>query len=86
MVEHATDIIARFDRNHRHVYISPTVERISGLSPSHFQGRTLAESPIPSFAAQIWQSALEQTFLTGDPQQTEVSFIDDNEQGNWSPQ
>jgi PAS domain S-box-containing protein len=80
MVEHATDIIARFDRNYHHVYVSPTVERISGLAPSQFIGRTLAESPIPSLAAQIWQSTLEQTFLTGDPQQTEVSFVDENGQ------
>ncbi|NJK61392.1 MAG: PAS domain-containing protein [Synechococcaceae cyanobacterium SM2_3_1] len=76
MVEHATDIISRFDRNYRHVYISPTVERVSGFSPRQFMGRTLAESPTPTFAAQAWQSALEQTFVTGDPQQTEVSFVD----------
>ncbi|HVM46301.1 MAG TPA: PAS domain S-box protein, partial [Candidatus Thermoplasmatota archaeon] len=43
LVEAAPDIIARFDRDLRHVYVNPAVERASGAPASAFIGKTNLE-------------------------------------------
>ena len=39
LVENAPDIIARYDRQLRHIYINPAVEIATGLSPREFIGK-----------------------------------------------
>jgi PAS domain-containing protein len=36
LTENSTDIIARFDKGFRHVYINPAIEKYSNLKPTSF--------------------------------------------------
>ncbi|HEY9807829.1 MAG TPA: PAS domain S-box protein [Halomicronema sp.] len=43
LVENSRDIIARLDKNLRHLYVNPAVEQITGISPQKLMGKTYAK-------------------------------------------
>ena len=47
LAENATDIIARFDRQLRHIYINQAVEPATGKLQGEFRGKTNQESGMP---------------------------------------
>jgi PAS domain S-box-containing protein len=53
LVENSPDIIARLDHDLRYIYISPGLERATGISPEQFIGRTSREVPLKDYD---WQS------------------------------
>ncbi len=53
LVENSPDIIARLDHDLRYIYISPGLERATGISPDQFIGRTSREVPLKDYD---WQS------------------------------
>jgi PAS domain S-box-containing protein len=65
LAENAPDIIARFDAELRHLYVSPSVERATGLSAASFIGKTNVELGMPEDLCRIWHQGLEQVFATG---------------------
>lgn len=70
LAENLPDIIARFDRQHRHLYVnrqSPT-----GLARDTFLGRTHAELAFPPPLVQLFESAIDRTFETNEV--TELEF------------
>src|SRR5947209_884911 len=40
LVENSPDIVARFDKNLRHVYVNPSVEKLTGMPVISFIGKT----------------------------------------------
>jgi PAS domain S-box-containing protein len=74
LVENLPDIIARFDADLRHLYISPSVERVTGRPPAEFLGRTNREIGMSPELLQAWDSALQQVFATGQPGRLEFAF------------
>lgn len=66
LVENASDIIARYDRDLRHLYINPAVEAFTGLPPEQFIGKTSTEVGVldPEFA-RTWERALRAVFDEG---------------------
>jgi len=72
LVEHAPDIIARFDPQLRYRYINPSMERITGLPAQAFQGRTNAELGMPTSVLATWDQQLQQVFNTA--QETTIEF------------
>ena len=65
LVEHATDVIARFDRALRHLYVSPAIERASGIAPASYIGKTNRELGMDEQLCQIWETQLRSVFATG---------------------
>ena len=65
LVENAPDIIARFDKEFRHVYINPTVERETGMPPEVFIGKTNRELGTPEDLVAKWHEAIKSVFETG---------------------
>jgi hypothetical protein len=65
LVENAPDIIARFDKELRYLYVNPAVEAITGLSPEMLIGKTRAEFGTPEEIYTSWQEATRQVFVTG---------------------
>ncbi len=65
LAEQSPDIIARFDREFRHVYVNPAVERVTGIRRDRFIGRTNAEFGMPEPAMHVWEEALSRVFETG---------------------
>ncbi|MFN3325922.1 MAG: PAS domain S-box protein [Bryobacteraceae bacterium] len=62
LAEHAPDLIARFDRQCRHLYVNPVIARITGISRDAFLGRTLAEAGVPPDESELWDSKLGEAF------------------------
>lgn len=65
LAEQAPDIIARFDREFRHVYVNPAVEQLTGVARERYLGRTNAELGMPEPALQLWEEVLARVFETG---------------------
>lgn len=75
LVENAPDIITRFDRELRHLYVNPAIERATDLSARDFIGKTHQELGMPSELASFWRESLQSVFETGIEQQIEFNFL-----------
>jgi len=65
LVENSPDIFARLDRDLRHLYVSPVIERYSGIPPARHIGRTNAELGLPPALCEAWAGAFRGVFETG---------------------
>jgi PAS domain S-box-containing protein len=78
LAENAPDIITRFDRDLRHVYVSPAIERETHLPAAAFLGKThqefAAEYGIPEPFPSLWHRALTRVLQTGDVETVCFSF------------
>ena len=66
LVENSPDIFARFDRDLRHLYVSPVAERYTGIAPSAHIGRTNLELGMPAEVSASLDAALKKVFETGE--------------------
>src|SRR3954468_25051235 len=62
LAENAPDVIVRFDRALRHVYVNPAVERMTGLPPRAYIGRTCHEVGPPAELRDSWIDLLRRCF------------------------
>jgi PAS domain S-box-containing protein len=69
------DIIARFDRNLRFLYLNPAVESLTGLPPEHFLGKTHSEAGISKELTAKLQASLRRIFETGQREAVEFDFV-----------
>ncbi len=67
ILERSPDIVIRFDRDFRHLYISPAVEAATGFAPSHYVGRTDRELGMPVELCDFWDRELGAVFESGEP-------------------
>lgn len=74
IADHSPDVIVRFDRELRHVYVNATIERITGMPPSQIIGRTNRELGMEPALCERWDAMLLAVFETGEPQRMEFSF------------
>jgi two-component system, sensor histidine kinase len=74
LVEDIPDIIVRFDRQCRHVYVNPAITRATGLLPGHFIGKTHEEAGMPSELAAEWRRSIDTVIRTGQTLFTEFHF------------
>ena len=67
LVENSPDVIGRLDRHLRYTYVSPTLEKVVGLSPEELKGRTPTElgKGDPEFAAyQVFEACCREALET----------------------
>jgi PAS domain S-box-containing protein len=62
LAENIPDLVARFDRQHRLLYVNPVVERTTGLTPAGFPGRTVAELGLSPEKTALWDEAIAGAF------------------------
>lgn len=74
LVENAPDLIARFDKAQRYVYVNPAVEQVAGKTPCDFLGKTNRELGIPKDNLVCWENVLTKVFETGQVEDLEFSF------------
>ncbi len=74
LVENSPDLIARFDRELRHLYINPAVEPVTGIPPQTFIGKTNQELGMPSELGTFWRESVQSVFVTGQEQIVEFNF------------
>jgi PAS domain S-box-containing protein len=74
LAENSPDIIARFDRGLRHLYVNSAVVAATGRPTSDFLGRTNEELGMPPHLCARWAEATHAVFRDGEPQTLDFSF------------
>jgi PAS domain S-box-containing protein len=80
VVDNSPDVIARFDRAGRHLFVSAEAERATGMQASDIVGKTNAELGMPAELVELWHSSIQSVFETGKPAQIQFPFRLGNEQ------
>jgi PAS domain S-box-containing protein len=65
LVENSPDIFARLDRQLRHLYVSPVIERYTGMPAAAFIGKSNADLGMPPALVDSWVQAFDGVFRTG---------------------
>lgn len=65
LADNAPDLIARFDRQLRHLYVNPAVEQASGIPQAEFIGKTNHEIGMPEPNTLLWEQVIQRIFETG---------------------
>jgi PAS domain S-box-containing protein len=74
LIENSPDVIARFDPEYRHLYVSPAIEQITGLPPKDFIGRSNRDLGMPEPQLNLWEEMLARVFRTKQEVRFDYSF------------
>ena len=74
LAENSPDLIARFDRQGRHLYINAAAAAAGRVSREAYIGKTIAEVGVPEPEAQKWHARIQSVFETGQAVGVEDSF------------
>jgi two-component system, cell cycle sensor histidine kinase and response regulator CckA len=77
LAENNLDIILRFDRNYRHLYANPAVEKLTGIPAENFIGKTHEELGFPPELCQLWEKGIQEVFDSGKAKKIEFTLGDD---------
>ncbi len=75
LIENTPDIIARFDKNLRHLFVNSAVSEISSLKPDEFLGKTIQEAGFTKEQAEQRESMIRKIIDSKMPLETELVFI-----------
>ncbi len=74
LTENIPDIIARFDKDLKHIYINPAIEKVTGISPGAFIGKTNQELGMPAENVITWDKHMHFVFQTAEQLTYEFNF------------
>jgi PAS domain S-box-containing protein len=74
LTENSPDLIARFDRQYRHMYVNPTAAKAGRYSPEEYAGKTIMEVGISELEARKWEEHIRTVFETGKIVDVEDAF------------
>jgi PAS domain S-box-containing protein len=75
LVQNSPDIIARLDREFRHLYVNPAVGTAGNRRPAeYFIGKKVSEVGLPPDLLAVWDAALTRAFSLGTEQSLECVF------------
>ena len=72
--ENSPDIIARFDRKLRYLYVNSAIEEMSGVSSKDFVGKKSEEIGFPKEFVESWNKVLQNVIETGKIEKGEFKF------------
>jgi PAS domain S-box-containing protein len=75
LADNTPDILARFDREHRHVFVSAAIEAATGFKPAQCLGRRVADLGLAPAQCALWESALARVFASAQPEQFEYDVV-----------
>ena len=74
LVENSPNIIERFDTALRHLYVSPSLTQITGISAEVFLGKTCRELAMSEVMINTWETAAQSLLTTGEKQTIEFEI------------
>lgn len=74
LAENLPDVIARFDRQFRHIYVNRAVQVLTGRPPEDFIGKTNAEMQMPEHLVCLWHDSISSVFESAEPKTIEFSY------------
>ncbi|MFO0954214.1 MAG: PAS domain S-box protein [Isosphaeraceae bacterium] len=78
VADNTPDILARFDRGLRHLFVNASVERATGRRRAEILGRTNRELGMPGSLCDLWEGALHSVFESGRPESIEFDYPGDD--------
>lgn len=74
ITEALPDIISKFDRDLRHVYVNPAVESVTGMAVGDYLGKTNRELGMPEDLCKLWEGLIREVFATGEIRESYFEF------------
>jgi two-component system, cell cycle sensor histidine kinase and response regulator CckA len=74
LTEHAPDIISRFDRDLKYLFINLAIEAVTGISAADFLGKPPRDMGLPESLANQWEMAVRSVLQTGEGMTIEQEF------------
>ncbi|ABW69067.1 hybrid sensor histidine kinase/response regulator [Desulfosudis oleivorans] len=74
LIDGLPDIVMRFDRDGRHLFVSDNISDLIDLPAARFIGRTHRELDFPEPACRFWEKAIQGVFDSKTPFETEFRF------------
>ncbi|MCU0848883.1 MAG: PAS domain S-box protein [Spirochaetes bacterium] len=74
LTENSYDVIMRFDRQLRHLYVNPIVEDQTGIPAKDFIGKTHEELGFPPELVRLWAGAITEVFETKNQKRIEFQL------------
>lgn len=79
LVENSPDIISRIDRDMRHIYVNPAIEKLTGLKAAAYLGKTKEELGLPATVVHAWDVAAKAAFEQGTEQRLDFDCVVDGD-------
>lgn len=76
LAENMPDIVTRYDRQLRHIYLNPQVSAVTGKPADFFLGKSNSELNMPPGLVQLWREKMLAAFESGQPQSMEFAYTD----------
>ncbi len=73
LMENTADVIMRFDKDYRHLYVNRAIERYFDVGSDDFNGKTHGEMQFPEKMCRFWEKHIEKVFETGKMHRVEFS-------------
>ena len=74
LADNTPDILTRFDRQLRHVFVNAAVERVTGRATTEFLGKTNRDMGMPIDLCDTWDAAIAAVFENGQVVSREFSY------------
>jgi PAS domain S-box-containing protein len=74
LAENSPDVIARFDRNLRYIYVNPAIELHTGIPHERFFDKTNEEVGMPPQLTALWEAAIRKVFEAGVRERIEFDY------------
>ncbi len=74
LVKNMPDVLMRFDREYRHLYVSENVAEVAGIPSASFIGKTHRDLGFPEGHCAFWEKHIQQVYDTGEPTGVGFSF------------
>ena len=84
--DHLPDVVVRYNREGRVLYVNPAVEAASGVRPEAMLGHTFEEFGTPPEVAAQWMACLRRVFGTGQPETLYFTYPGPQGERRWEAQ
>ncbi|MGC8492538.1 MAG: PAS domain S-box protein [Syntrophobacteraceae bacterium] len=74
LAESSADIITRYDRKGRYLYVNPAWEKITGIAAHECIGKTLQELGFDNHQREIFEQLIQSVFDSGEPAHRDFEF------------
>jgi len=75
LVQNSSDVIMRFDKKCRHIYVNDAVKKVVNIAPSKFLNKTHEEMKVfPEELCKFWEKHITKVFDTKKPHNVEFSL------------
>jgi PAS domain S-box-containing protein len=86
LADNSPDILSRFDRELRHVFVNASIETATGIEREEFLGKTNGELGMPTELCELWDTTIRTVFAHGRPQSFEFVYDTPNGPRHYSVQ